>query len=129
MVSQWNEDELSKFAQTDDLHITPFREDGVTGGTPTWIWSVVVNGALYARAYNGTTSSWYKAAIRQKAGQITAAGMNRDVTFGAAEAALTAQINAAYKAKYGGSPYLSSIIAGRAQAATVIILPAKFERP
>jgi hypothetical protein len=25
----------------------------VTYGTPTWIWSVAVDGALYVRAYNG----------------------------------------------------------------------------
>jgi hypothetical protein len=25
----------------------------VTPGTPTWIWSVVVDGQLYVRGYNG----------------------------------------------------------------------------
>jgi hypothetical protein len=123
-VSKWNDDELRRIIATDDLHIAPFREDGATFGTPTWIWSVVVNGSLYARAYNGTASSWYQAAISQKAGQITIAGMKHDVTFGLAAAALAPQIDAAYKAKYSGSPYLSSMIANRAQAATVLILPA-----
>jgi hypothetical protein len=33
-------------------------------GTPTWIWSVVVDGALYVRA-----SRWHRAAVRQKAGR------------------------------------------------------------
>ncbi|MBV8228112.1 MAG: DUF2255 family protein [Verrucomicrobia bacterium] len=42
-----------RIAQVDDLHISPLREDGVTYGTPTWIWSVAVEGALYVRAYNG----------------------------------------------------------------------------
>lgn len=37
-----SKDELRKIAEADDLHISPFREDGVTYGTPTWIWSVVV---------------------------------------------------------------------------------------
>jgi hypothetical protein len=36
----WLQDELRKIADADDLHIAPFREDGVTYGTPTWIWSV-----------------------------------------------------------------------------------------
>ena len=36
-------------ALADDLHISPFREDGVTYGTPTWIWSVAVDDALYVR--------------------------------------------------------------------------------
>lgn len=66
----WSNDELhKKSAETDDLHISPFHEDGVTYGTPTWIWSVVVDDALYVRAYNGQNSCWYKSAMRQKAGR------------------------------------------------------------
>ena len=42
-----------RIAEADNLHISPFREDGVTYGTPTWIWSVAVDGALYFRGYNG----------------------------------------------------------------------------
>ena len=41
-MSTWPKDELRKIAEADDLHISPFREDGVTYGTPTWIWSVAV---------------------------------------------------------------------------------------
>ena len=39
-MTLWSKDELHKIAQADDLHISPFRDDGVTYGTPTWIWSV-----------------------------------------------------------------------------------------
>ena len=49
-MSGWSNDELTKIARTDDLHISPFREDGLTYGTPTWIWSVVVDDGLYVRA-------------------------------------------------------------------------------
>ena len=79
-MSRLTED-LEKIAETDDLHIAPFRDDGTTYGTPTWIWSVVVDGALYVRGYNGQASRWYQAAVRQKAGRITAAGTARDVAF------------------------------------------------
>jgi hypothetical protein len=41
----WNSDELRKIADADDLHVSPFRDDGTTYGTPTWIWSVAVDGA------------------------------------------------------------------------------------
>jgi hypothetical protein len=76
-----SKDELRKIAETDDLHISPFREDGVTYGTPTWIWSVAVGDALYGRAYHGQSSRWHQAALRQKAGRITAGGMTKEVTF------------------------------------------------
>ena len=29
-MSSWRKDELRKIAETDDLHFSPFREDGVT---------------------------------------------------------------------------------------------------
>ena len=77
----WAKDELGKIAATDDLHIAPLRQDGKTYGTPTWIWSVVVDGALYVRAYNGKASRWYQAALREKAGRISAADMTKEVLF------------------------------------------------
>ena len=80
-MNTWSKEELSKIAATDDLHIAPFREDGVTYGTLTWIWSVAVDDALYARGYNGQNSRWYQAAVRQKAGRITAAGVTKEVVF------------------------------------------------
>jgi hypothetical protein len=45
----WSKDELRRIADADDLHISPFREDGKTYGTPTWIWSVVVDDAYRAK--------------------------------------------------------------------------------
>lgn len=80
-MAAWPKDELRRIAEADDLHIAPFRQDGVTYGTPTWIWSVAVDETLYVRAYNGRKSSWHQAAIRQKAGRIVAAGMTREVAF------------------------------------------------
>src|SRR5437868_892073 len=80
-MSKWKTDELQRIAETDDLHISPFREDGATYGTPTWIWAVVVGDDLYVRAYNGQNSRWYKSAMKQKAGRIQAAGMIKEVTF------------------------------------------------
>jgi hypothetical protein len=64
--TSWPPTELQTIAATDNLHISPFREDRVTYGRPTWIWSVVVDGELYVRAYHGRQSRWYQAAMRQK---------------------------------------------------------------
>ncbi|MFZ0604795.1 MAG: DUF2255 family protein [Roseiarcus sp.] len=119
----WSNDELRKIAETDDLHISPLRGDGLTYGTPTWIWSVVVDGELYVRAYNGQSSRWYQAAMRQKAGRITAGGVTRDVSFTPVEGAVTDRIDDVYRSKYGRSSYLASMISARARAATVRIAP------
>ena len=122
-MSTWIEDELNKIAEADDLRISPFRENGKTYGTPTWIWSVRVDDALYARAYNGQSSSWYRAAIGQKAGRITAAGMTKEVTFEPVTGPIHDRIDEAYRTKYRNSPYLSHMIGARARAATVRLLP------
>ena len=68
-------EELQQINTADDLKVAPFRADGITYGTPTWIWAVVVDGDLYVRAYNGKSSRWYQSAVQQKAGSIHAAGM------------------------------------------------------
>jgi len=111
--------EIEQIAQKDDFHIAPFREDGKTYGTPTWIWSVMVDGNLYVRAYYGTKSRWYQAALKQKAGKIEAAGMVKDVHFEPVSGNINEQIDETYRRKYNSSPYLKSMISERAKAATV----------
>jgi hypothetical protein len=123
MVTTWSKEELNKIAEADDLHIAPFREDGVTYGTPTWIWSVAVENALYVRGYNGQKSRWYQAAMRQKAGRIIAAGLTKEVIFQPVDGPINDRIDNAYRAKYHDSPYLSPMISARARSATVKVTP------
>ena len=121
---QFTAEELNRIDEADDLKISPFRDDGVTYGTPTWIWSVAVDGDLYVRAYHGQDSSWYKAALRQKAWRFTAAGLRKEVTFEPVEdEAINDLIDDAYRAKYHDSPYLAPMIDTGARSATVKIMP------
>ena len=122
-MATWSADELQRIAATDDLHVSPFPADGVTYGTPTWIWSVVVDDQLYVRAYYGRASRWYRSAMIQRAGRIAAAGGLWEVTFEAASEDLNDVIDAAYRQKYAGDPYLSHMIGSTARAATVRISP------
>jgi hypothetical protein len=122
-MTAWLKKELDGIAGKDDLHISPLREDGKTYGTPTWIWSVVVNGALYVRAYNGKDSGWYKAALQQKAGRITAAGITKEVAFEPVDGPTNDRIDDAYRAKYASSEYLKPMVGERARAATVRVVP------
>jgi hypothetical protein len=122
-MSSWADGELRKITAADDLHIAPLREDGKTYGTPTWIWNVQVDDALYVRAYNGKSSRWYKAALQQKAGRIIAAGMTREVSFEPVSGPINDHIDDAYRTKYKGSPYLAPMIGAQARSATVKITP------
>ncbi len=122
-MTNWSHEELRRIADADDLHIAPFRDDGMTYGTPTWIWSVIVDDALYVRGYNGQNSRWYQAALRQRAGRIIVAGITREVAFEPVQEALNDRIDEAYRKKYRGSPYLNPMIGPRARSATVKITP------
>lgn len=118
----FTDDQLQQIDKADDLKISPFREDGVTYGTPTWVWAVVSDGALYVRAYNGKGSQWYQAAVRQKAGRIHAAGLTIDVTFEAViDPKVNQNIDEEYKSKYSGSPYLPPMINNRTRESTIKI--------
>jgi hypothetical protein len=122
-MATWSADELQRIAATDNLHVSPFRADGVTYGTPTWIWSVIVDDQLYVRPYYGPASRWYRSAMSQRAGRIAAAGGQWEVTFEAAAEDMNEVIDAAYRQKYAGDPYLSHMIGSTARAATVRISP------
>ena len=122
-MATWPTDTISGIAATDDLHIAPFRADGVSYGTLTWIWSVVVDGRLFVRPWNGENSRWYQSAMSQRAGRISAAGETFEVEFAVGDPALDDRIDAAYRTKYAGSSYLPPMIAAGPRAATVDITP------
>ncbi len=121
----WDSQTLQQINDADDLKIAPFHPDMKTTGTPTWIWEVAVDGRLFVRAYSGTRSSWYQAAIKQQAGKIFAInGKEFSVAFSAVnDEALNQKIDDAYRQKYGSSPYMQHMIGTSSRAATVEILP------
>lgn len=124
-VCHWTQQRAQAFAVADDLRVSPFYSDGRTYGTPTWIWSVVVAGRLYARAWHGQQSSWYQAAVQQRGGRIHLSGHNFKVVFAPVtdDAKLLAKIDAAYREKYATSAYLLPMLQARPRSATVEILP------
>jgi hypothetical protein len=46
-MAAWSTDQLKAIAETADLFVSPFREDGTTYGTPTQTWALVVDGNVY----------------------------------------------------------------------------------
>ncbi|HET7724579.1 MAG TPA: DUF2255 family protein [Propionibacteriaceae bacterium] len=120
---RWQDDVLASIDAADDLHVSPLREDGVSFGTPTWIWCVVVDGELFVRPYHGPRSRWYAAAMARPEGRIQAAGRTHDVTFEPAPVDLADPIDDAYRAKYATSPYLPAMLAEQVKRAGVRIRP------
>ena len=126
-MSDWTENELQSFKAADDFHVSPYREDGTTYGTPTFIWSVVADGSLYIRPYNGQDSRWYQAAMQQGGGCVRIAGTESEVKLDPADPAVLDAVDEAYRAKYDGSPYLAPMIAQGPRSTTVRVAPRRTE--
>jgi hypothetical protein len=122
-MSSWNKDDLRAIAENHDLYISPFREDGTTYGTPTLVWPLVVDGEVYVRAANGQQSSWYAAALSQKAGRIRVGGKDYEVTFEPEGNETASGIDAAYAEKYKGSSAVPIMQGDGPTSATVRISP------
>jgi hypothetical protein len=120
-MAEWTTVELTLIDTTPDLYVSPFREDGSTYGTPTRTWALVVDGNVYVRAANGTASSWYQAAIAQKAGRVRVDGNDYEVAFEQAPTEVNSAIDAAYEEKYPGSSAVPIMQAEGPTAATVLI--------
>ncbi len=122
-MADWSADQLKAIAENDDLFVSPLREDGVTYGTPTQTWALVVGGNVYVRAASGQESRWYQAAVARPAGRVRVAGQYYDVVFEPAGDDDADAIDAAYEAKYPGSPAVPIMQGAGPKSASVRISP------
>ena len=122
-MATWSSDQLTAITENADLFVSPFREDGITYGTPTQTWALVVDDKVYVRAASGQSSRWYQAAITQGAGCVRVAGQDYEVVFEAAGDENEAAIDAAYEAKYPGSSAVPIMQGQGPKSASVGISP------
>ena len=122
MNSPWSINELEAIGAAAELSVAP-RRPGGTLRPPTTIWVARVGGDLYVRSYRGTSSRWYQAVVRTGSGCITAGGIERDVRFEQADAVEPALVDEAYRAKYGRSSYVDTMVSEQAAATTLRLIP------
>ena len=122
-MTSWTPADLDAIRRNADLYVSPFRDDGVTYGTPTQTWALVVDGQVFVRAANGPTSTWYQAAITQGAGRVRVEDRDYEVTFAVAPADLADAIDTAYEDKYPGSSAVPVMQGDGPKSATVVIAP------
>jgi hypothetical protein len=121
--ADWNPTELQQLATAREIEVSSLREDGALT-KPVTIWAVRAGGELYVRSVRGGAGHWYRAAERRHEGRIEAGDVAVDVAFEDAPHHLDAEIDAAYKEKYGyPSDSVDSIISAAAQATTTRVVP------
>lgn len=123
----WSTDQLARIEENKDLYVSPFRQDGLTYGTPTQTWALVVDKKVYVRAASGQDSRWYQAAVAQRAGRVRLEGMFIDAIFEDAGTDDEAAIDAAYERKYPGSSAVPIMQGAGPKSAAVRIWPAGHE--
>jgi len=119
-VTTWTPEELDRIGRSEELHLATRRRDGGLSLYVT-MWVVRASDGMYVRSAYGPGNPWYRRATAAGEGRVRAGGIERDVTFESADAALQSAIDAAYHAKYDryGPQIVGSVTGPEAQAVTV----------
>ncbi|WP_335981884.1 DUF2255 family protein [Streptomyces sp. CA2R106] len=123
-MSTWNPRTLERIAAADELRIAPRRSDGSLRKATT-IWVVRDGDDLYVRSWRGAAGSWWNTARESGTGHIAAGGEEADVAFTpTTDDTVNAQVDAAYRAKYGRyTGYVEPMVADQARATTLRLTP------
>ncbi|HEX6507431.1 MAG TPA: DUF2255 family protein [Chloroflexota bacterium] len=122
-MASWTSDELNKIGEADELQLASRRRDG-TLRDPVTIWVVRHGDDLYVRSWRGRTSTWFRRAQDQHEGQISAGGVDKDVSF-VEDDSVNDAIDAAYRTKYHryAASYVDPMIGPEARASTIKLVP------
>jgi hypothetical protein len=124
-VATWTSEELDRIGQAEELHLATRRRDG---GLSRYVimWVVPAGDSLYVRSAYGPGNPWYRRARAAGEGRVRAGGVERDVTFASAGAAVQGDIDAAYHAKYDryGPQIVGSVTGPKADAVTIRLVKA-----
>lgn len=123
-MNNWTSDELARIGGAEELKIASRRADGTLRPYVT-IWTVRAGDGLYVRSAYGKDNGWFRRAQASGTGRIQAGGLERDVTFAAADPDVQAGIDAAYHAKYDryGPAIVNTVVGPAAAAVTIRLLP------
>lgn len=98
-ASTWSADELRRIGEVSELRIASERPDGTLRPFAT-IWHSPLDGELYVRSAHGPENGWFRRALRAGVGRISAGGVERDVTFESADAAVRADLDRELHRRY-----------------------------
>jgi hypothetical protein len=122
-MAVWNPTELARIAAAREIEVSSLRDDGALT-KPVTIWAVRVEDDLYVRSVRGEAGGWFKAAEQRHEGRIETEETAVDVAFEDAPHHLDAEIDEAYRAKYGyPSAPVDSITTDAAKATTIRVVP------
>src|ERR1700735_921078 len=100
----WTPEQLAGIDAARELEIAVRRADGALGPwTPIWV--VRVRDDVYVRTWYRRDTGWFGLALRTGRARVRVPGLEADVRIedvGAGSTGLRADVDAAYRRKYGG---------------------------
>jgi hypothetical protein len=120
-MTTWTNDELTRIGDADELRIAGCRADG-TLRKLVIIWQVRVGDELYVRSVNGPDAAWFRGTQLTGEGRIESGGVAKDVVF-IRDDTVDAEVDAAYRAKYGSSIHVDAITNALATSTTLRVEP------
>jgi hypothetical protein len=123
-VATWTPGELDRISRA-ELHLATRRRDGGLSRHVT-MWAVRAGDSLCVRSAYGPGNPWYRRATAAGEGRVRAGGVERDVIFESAGAAVQGDIDAAYHAKYDryGPQIVGSVTGPEAHDVTIRLVRA-----
>lgn len=127
MAATWSPEQLEQIGMADELQIASRGADGtLRRWTPIWV--VGVSGQVYVRTWHRRESGWFGHVLDSHRARIRVPGLEDDVTVedaGVGTAELRADIDAAYRTKYGryGPTSVEAMVSAAAAAATLRLSP------
>ncbi len=110
-------------AEAGELEIAVRRSDGsLRRWVPVWV--VCAGEQAYVRSWHRRDTGWFGHAVRDRRARVRVPGLESDVTVedvGDASPQVTAEVDAAYRGKYGGGA--DSMVTAAAAATTLRLSP------
>jgi hypothetical protein len=127
MTTAWSPHDRQCIGSADELEIATERADGTQR---PWvpIWVVCANEQVYVRTWYPRDTGWFGHVVRSRRARIRVPGLEVDVAVedvSGAPAELRADVDAAYRAKYGryGGPTVDRMVTDDAAATTLRLTP------
>ncbi len=118
-MTPWNNSDLTEIGTAEELDLESERADG-TLRAPVTMWVVRAGDRLYVRSVKGVDGPWYQGTRSRLRGRIEAGGVRADVAFHDADPGEYADVDAAYREKYGRyTSIVDHVLTDRARASTL----------
>lgn len=127
MTATWSPQQLERIGEADELHIASRRADGtLRRWTPIWV--VGVGDQVYVRTWHRRDTGWFGHVLQSHRARIRVSGLAADVAVedaGVGPAELHADVDAAYRTKYGryGRASVDPMVSVAAAATTLRLCP------